>query len=293
MRPRTTIGVIGGSGLYEMEGLTCIEEVALTTPFGAPSDAYITGLLGETRLVFLPRHGRGHRLLPHEINYRANIHGMKQLGAESIISISAVGSLREEIHPGHIVLPDQFIDRTRGRQSTFFGDGVVAHVQFADPVCPVLRGALLFASQKAGAKVHSRGTYVVMEGPAFSTRAESHMYRSFGADVIGMTNLPEAKLAREAELCYATIALSTDYDCWRQGEEDVSVEAVMAIVKSNVILAQTIVRHAAQRVAGLPPRTCPCESAVKNAVMTAPDRISPQSRERLALILGRYFPSHS
>lgn len=291
MRPQKTIGVIGGSGLYEMEGLTQVEEIRLSTPFGDPSDAYVVGNLGDLRLCFLPRHGRGHRILPHEINFAANIHGMKQLGVDYILSVSAVGSLREEIHPGHIVVPDQFIDRTRERQKSFFGEGVVGHVQFADPVCGVLRGVLIEAGRSAGATLHEKGTYVVMEGPAFSTRAESHMYRSFGAHVIGMTNLPEAKLAREAEICYATIALSTDYDCWRHGEEDVSVEAVLAIIRNNVNLAKAIVKEAALRIANLPPRTCPCESAVRHAIMTAPDRITKEAYQRLSLIIGRYIPA--
>lgn len=292
-----TIGVIGGSGLYEMDGLTDIQEVALTTPFGAPSDAYISGLLRDlgVRLIFLPRHGRGHRILPHEINYRANIHGFKQLGVEHLISVSAVGSLREHIHPGHIVLPDQFIDRTKARASTFFGDGAAAHVQFGDPVCPVLHDTLVAAAQAESAgregksDVHDRGTYVVMEGPAFSTRAESFMYRAWGADVVGMTNLPEAKLAREAELCYASIALSTDYDCWHQDEEAVTVEAVVAVIHSNIKKARAIVRDAASRIAGQPARSCACQSAAKGALMTRPELVPPATRERLALILGKYL----
>ncbi len=270
-----TLGVIGGSGLYEIEGLTDIEQVSLRTPMGDPSDEYIVGRLGDVRLVFLPRHGRGHRVLPSEINYPANIHGMKQLGVEYILSVSAVGSLREQIHPGHMVLPDQFIDRTKARPATFFGHGVAGHVQFADPICRVLHGALHQAALAAGAVVHPRGTYVVMEGPAFSTRAESHMYRAWGADVVGMTNLPEAKLAREAEICYATLALSTDYDCWK-GEEDVSVEAVLSTIQANIAMARAIVRETALRVASLGPRTCPCESAVRHAIMTAPERIPPK-----------------
>lgn len=289
MRPRKTIGVIGGSGLYEMEGLTEVQEIDVMTPFGPPSDAYRVGFLDDLKLVFLPRHGRGHRVLPHEINYRANIHGLKQLGAEYVLSVSAVGSLREEIVPGHIVLVDQFIDRTRGRSATFFGGGVAAHVQFADPVCPVLHGVLVESARRAGATAHPEGTYVVIEGPAFSTRAESRLYRSWGADVIGMTNLPEAKLAREAELCYATIALSTDYDCWHESEEDVSVEAVVAILRKNVELARAILRAATLRIGELPARTCLCESAVRHAVMTSREHIPDEARRRLALILGRYL----
>jgi 5'-methylthioadenosine phosphorylase len=292
--PRKIIGVLGGSGLYEMAGLSSVREVTIETPFGAPSDAYIVGELGDVRLVFLPRHGRGHRFLPGEINYAANIHGMKQLGVEYILSVSAVGSLREHIRPGDVVLPDQFIDRTRGsRRSTFYGSGVVGHVSFADPICGTLHDVLVDVAQGErgdAAGVHTRGTYVVMEGPAFSTRAESHLYRSWGADVIGMTNLPEAKLAREAELCYATVALPTDYDCWRDEEEPVSVDAVVAVLKRNVDLARRIVRSAAERIAAMPPRTCGCASASRFAVMTAPDQIPAEAYARLELIIGRYLP---
>jgi 5'-methylthioadenosine phosphorylase len=295
-----TIGVIGGSGLYEIEGLTAIERVALDTPFGAPSDEYLTGHLGDARLVFLPRHGRGHRLAPHEINYRANIHGMKQLGVEWIISISAVGSMREEIRPGDIVICDQFFDRTRrlgGRASSFFGDGVVGHVGFADPVCHALADVLYAAAVPACAdknaregsdgKAHKGGTYVVMEGPAFSTRAESRIYRSWGVDVIGMTNLPEAKLAREAEICFATVALSTDYDCWHDTEEDVSVEAVLAIVRSNVALARDITKRAALAIPA--ERGCHCPTAAQHAIMTDRSTIPPAARERLKLLYGKYL----
>lgn len=290
MTPRKIIGVLGGSGLYEMAGLSSVREVALDTPFGAPSDAYIVGELGDVRLVFLPRHGRGHRFLPSEINYAANIHGMKQLGVEYVLSVSAVGSLREHIRPGDVVVPDQFIDRTRGRRSSFFGEGVVGHVSFADPVCAGLRKLLIESAKENGAALHERGTYVVMEGPAFSTRAESHLYRSWGAHVIGMTNLPEAKFAREAELCYATLALPTDYDCWREEEEAVSVDAVIAVLQRNVAMARDIVRLTVGKIAELPPRSCPCASAVKNALMTAPQKIPPEAYARLELIIGRYLP---
>ncbi|MCS6915372.1 MAG: S-methyl-5'-thioadenosine phosphorylase [Myxococcales bacterium] len=293
MRALTTVGVIGGSGLYQLEGLREVNEVSVETPFGPPSDAYLVGHLGDVRLVFLPRHGRGHRLLPHEINYAANIYGLKQLGATYVLSISAVGSLREHICPGHIVLPDQFIDRTRARRSTFFGDGVVAHISFADPVCPVLHALLRRAAEAAGATVHPQGSYIVIDGPAFSTRAESHMYRAWGADVVGMTNLPEARLAREAELCYATVALSTDYDCWHAGAEDVTAEAVVAILRQNVALAQSIVAEAIRRIGQLPPRTCVCESALRQAIMTAPERIPVATYERLRLLIGRYIPDPS
>ncbi|MEE4255311.1 MAG: S-methyl-5'-thioadenosine phosphorylase, partial [Desulfuromusa sp.] len=226
------IGVIGGSGLYEIEGLTDVREVKLDTPFGSPSDLYITGFLGAAKMVFLPRHGRGHRLLPSEVNYRANIYGMKTLGVENIISVSAVGSMKEEIVPGHIVIPDQFFDRTQGkRASTFFGNGVVGHVQFADPVCKDLSSILADSAQNVGATVHQGGTYVCIEGPNFSTRAESNIYRSWGVDIIGMTNLPESRLAREAEICYGTVALATDYDCWHDGHDDVAVDAILEIIK--------------------------------------------------------------
>jgi 5'-methylthioadenosine phosphorylase len=282
-----TIGVIGGSGLYEIEGLTSIEHVTLATPFGDPSDQFVVGQLGDARLVFLPRHGRGHRILPHEINFRANIWGMKKLGVEHILSVSAVGSMKEEIHPGDIVIVDQFIDRTKARQSSFFGDGIVGHVGFADPICGDLAAEVYAAAEDAGARVHRGGTYVVIDGPAFSTRAESNLYRSWGVSVIGMTNLPEAKLAREAEICYATIALSTDYDCWHATEEDVTVEAVMAIVRKNVALARRIVAGAVARIPAA--RRCGCASAAAHAVMTAPDAIPAAARERLGIILDKYW----
>jgi 5'-methylthioadenosine phosphorylase len=283
-----SIGVIGGSGLYEMEGLTGVQSVRLDTPFGAPSDDYITGELNGVRLVFLPRHGRGHRLLPSEVNYRANIYGMKQLGVERIISVSAVGSLKEAIAPGHIVIPDQFIDRTKGiRRDTFFGDGIVAHATFADPVCSCLSEILYGAAQAAGATVHKGGTYICMEGPAFSTRAESFMYLGLGASVIGMTNLTEAKLAREAEICYGIIALSTDYDCWHDAHDDVTVEAIIQIIHQNVTMAKEIIRNAVAAVqAG---RSCPCATAMQHAIITNPEVIPRETRERLAPIVGRYL----
>jgi 5'-methylthioadenosine phosphorylase len=282
------IGVIGGSGLYEMEGLTGIEHVVVDTPFGKPSDEYITGILEGVRLVFLPRHGKGHRFLPSEVNYRANIYGMKKLGVGRIISVSAVGSMKEEIVPGHIVIPDQFIDRTKGiRRDTFFGEGVVAHVQFADPVCASLSDDLHEAAKAEGATVHKGGAYVCMEGPAFSTRAESHMYRTFGVSVIGMTNLTEAKLAREAEICYGVIALSTDYDCWHDAHEDVSIEAVLSIIKSNVAMAKNIIRRTVKRVKG--ERACPCAEALKYAIISDRSVIPVETRENLALIIGKYL----
>lgn len=282
------IGVIGGSGLYEMEGLAGIERVVMDTPFGRPSDAYVTGTLEGVRMAFLPRHGKGHRLLPSEVNYRANIYGMKKLGVERIISVSAVGSMREEIAPGDIVIPDQFIDRTKGiRKDTFFGAGVVGHVQFADPVCAELSADLHEAARMAGATVHKGGTYICMEGPAFSTRAESRIYRSYGASVIGMTNLTEAKLAREAEICYGVIALSTDYDCWHDAHEDVSVEAVISIINKNVAMAKNIIRHAVGRIAT--ERRCPCREALKYAIISDTQVIPDETRENLDLLLGKYL----
>jgi 5'-methylthioadenosine phosphorylase len=281
------IGVIGGSGLYEMEGMTDVKEVTIDTPFGRPSDNYITGTLEGVRMVFLPRHGKGHRFMPSEVNYRANIYGMKKLGVTRVISVSAVGSLKEEIVPGHIVIPDQFIDRTRGiRKDTFFGNGVVGHVQFADPVCKELSDTLYKAANEAGATVHRGGTYICMEGPAFSTRAESHMYRSFGASIIGMTNLTEAKLAREAELCYGVIALSTDYDCWHDQHDDVSVDAIIAIIKSNVTMAKKIIRQAVKQISG--ERTCACPETLKYAVISDLAVAPVETMENLELIIGKY-----
>ena len=284
----TAIGVIGGSGLYEMEGLEQIERVTVETPFGAPSDEYVTGVLNGVRMVFLPRHGRGHRLLPSEVNYRANIYGMKKLGVERIISVSAVGSLKDAIAPGHIVIPDQFYDRTKGiRKDTFFGDGVVAHAGFADPVCHELSDVLFAAAGAAGATVHKGGTYVCMEGPAFSTRAESFSYLGLGASVIGMTNLTEAKLAREAELCYGIIALSTDYDCWHDSHDDVTVEAIIAIIHQNVAMAKNIIRQAVGLLSA--GRECGCASAMQYAIITDRSVIPAATKEKLAVIAGRYL----
>jgi 5'-methylthioadenosine phosphorylase len=269
-----------------MEGLAGAREVTLETPFGAPSDPYVVGTLGSQQVAFLPRHGVGHRLSPGELNYRANIHGFKQLGAGAIVSVSAVGSLREEIAPGHVVVPDQFIDRTRGRISTFFGDGCVAHVGFADPFCAPLSALVAASVREAGAVVHEGGTYVCMEGPMFSTRAESRLYRSWDASVIGMTNLQEAKLAREAEICFATIALATDYDCWRSATDDVAVTDILAVLEANVELARDAVVRIASAVAGLT-RGCECARALDHAVITAPQAIPPATRERLRLLIGR------
>lgn len=282
------IGVIGGSGLYELEGLTDIRSVRVETPFGEPSDEYITGTLNGVRMVFLPRHGRGHRFLPSEVNYRANIYGMKSLGVTRLISVSAVGSMLEEIVPGHIVIPDQFIDRTNAKRvNTFFGNGVVAHIQFADPVCAELSGNLYDAALEAGATVHKGGTYICMEGPAFSTRAESNVYRSFGVSVIGMTNIPEAKLAREAEICYGVIALATDYDCWHESHEDVSIEAVLAIIKKNAETAKAIIRKTVGRIAA--ERACPCAAALTYAIITDRPLIPEEAKKRLDIIIGKYL----
>jgi 5'-methylthioadenosine phosphorylase len=287
-----TLGVIGGSGLYELPGLDAVERTRVRTPFGDPSDEIVVGQLGGTRLLFLPRHGRGHRLLPSELPFRANVWALKSLGADCLLAVSAVGSLREEIAPGHVVVPDQFIDRTRGRQaeSTFFGRGVVAHVQFADPFCPLLAGALVEAARSAGATVHTGGTYVCMEGPAFSTRAESQLYRSWGAHVIGMTNLQEAKLAREAELCFATLALATDYDCWHVAHDDVQIEQVLEVLAANVDLARRTVAALVPRLPELFPSTsCPCPRALEHAIITDRALIPADVRRDLAPIAGRYL----
>ena len=281
------IGVIGGSGLYQMAGLEAVRRVAVETPFGKPSDKLVRGRIGALELVFLPRHGIGHRWLPTEINFRANIFAMKKLGVERIISVSAVGSLRAEIAPGHLVIPDQFIDRTTQRPSTFFGKGIVAHVSLADPFCQALSGILARAAASEGARVHEGGTYVCMEGPQFSTRAESHMYRSWGAHVIGMTNLQEAKLAREAEICFGTLALATDYDCWNEHAGDVEIENVLAVLAQNVELAQKTIRRALAALGE--PRTCSCASALKDAIITDKSRIPKKIRADLRPIIGKYL----
>ena len=282
-----TVGVIGGSGLYEIEGLQGIEEIRVDTPFGAPSDAIISGTLEGQRMLFVPRHGRGHRFTPSEVPYRANIWALKSLGADWCISLSAVGSLRGDIHPGHTVIIDQFIDRTKGRPSTFFGDGIVGHVAFGDPISPKLARVLVESSRAAGATTHVGGTYVCMEGPAFSTRAESELYRRWGASVVGMTNLPEAKLAREAEIAYATVALATDFDCWHRGHDNVSVDAVIATLTKNVALARQIIVEAARRIPETPDPVV--EGAAKYAVMTRQDLIPDDRREALGPILGKYW----
>jgi 5'-methylthioadenosine phosphorylase len=270
-----------------MEGLKKIREVEIKTPFGRPSEKFIKGNLGETELAFLPRHGKGHRWLPTEINFRANIFAMKKLGVDRIISVSAVGSLREQIAPGDIVIPDQFIDRTTQRASTFFGGGLVAHVSLADPFCQDLTEKLAASAISEGGKVHSRGTYLCMEGPQFSTRAESHLYRSWGADIIGMTNLQEAKLAREAEICFGTLALATDYDCWNQAAGDVEIESVLAVLQQNVALAQRIIGRAVTLLTDS--RGCACRSSLKDAIITERTRIPKKLRSDLRPIIGKYL----
>ena len=284
---KVQIGIIGGSGLYDMAEVTDRREVPMSTPFGDPSGPYVIGTLRGKRVAFLARHGAGHRLSPSELNFRANIFGMKQLGVEYILSASAVGSLKQEYKPLDIVIPDQFIDRTRGRISTFFGRGLVAHVGFAHPFCKILSHVAYDSGTQAGATMHKGGTYVCMEGPQFSTLAESHLYRSWGADIIGMTNLQEAKLAREAEICYTTIALVTDYDCWHPEHDHVTVEMVIANLMQNAKTAQHIIANA---VEGLPyERTCECASALKYALITRPDAIPPQVRQDLAPLVGKYL----
>jgi len=284
---KAAIGIIGGPGLYDVKEIRSLEQKKLRTPFGSPSGPYLVGTLGRRRVVFLARHGKGHRFSPSDINFRANIYGMKMLGVERIISVSAVGSLKEEIHPMDLVFPDQFIDRTTKRASSFFGTGVVAHVGMADPVCEDLRRHLDGVARAGGASVHSGGVYLNMEGPQFSTRAESNLYRSWGASVIGMTNVTEAKLAREAEICYATMALVTDYDCWHVSEEAVSVEAVLGYLRRN---AETARRVIAGAVATMPAeRTCGCGTALANAIITQPRAVTPTTRRRLGVIVRKYL----
>jgi 5'-methylthioadenosine phosphorylase len=287
LKRRAEVGIIGGSGLYAMPGFEVHEEVRLTTPFGDPSDAYIVGLLEGVEVAFLARHGRGHRLSPSELNFRANIYGMKSLGVEQILSLSAVGSLKEEHRPLDFVIPDQFFDRTRGRISTFFGDGVVAHISFADPVCPQLAELAHQSAQEIGINSKIGGTYLCMEGPAFSTRAESNLYRSWGMDVIGMTNLQEAKLAREAEICYATVAMVTDYDCWHPEHDAVTVDTVISYLNKNSANACKVVRQA---VADMPKqRSCNCGSALEFAILTDKSKIPAETRRKLSLLLDRYL----
>ena len=284
---KAKIGVIGGSGLYEIEGMTDIEEVDINTPFGKPSDTIVVGKLGGVGVAFLPRHGRGHRILPTEVPVRANIYALKSLGVEHIIGINAVGSLREEHKPGDLLIPDQLIDRTKSRVNTFFGEGVVVHIPFAEPFCPVLSRIVYQAAQEVGAAVHQGGTYVVMEGPVFSTKAESRLHRSWGANVIGMTALPEAKLAREAEICYAIIANVTDYDSWQEESEPLSIEGILSILRKNVDIAKKIIRTAVGRISEK--RDCDCASALKTAIVTAPKLIPAEQKERLDLLIGKYI----
>jgi 5'-methylthioadenosine phosphorylase len=298
------LGVLGGSGLYDLEGLDEVREHSVTTPFGAPSGPVVAGRLGDARLLFLPRHGRGHRYSPSEINYRANVHALKQLGAERVLSVSAVGSLKSGLRPGDLVLVDQFIDRTYRRATSFFGDGVVGHVGFAEPVCAELAGAVVGAARDAGFTaadpadrelasgprapvVHSGGTYVCMEGPQFSTRGESLLHRAWGADTIGMTAATEAKLCREAELCYATLALVTDFDAWHDDEAAVTVDAVVQVLLANVARARDVIRRVLPAVSGA--RTCACGQAAARAIMTAPEAIPADARERLKVLFGRYL----
>ena len=285
MKP--TIGIIGGSGLYSMPGFEAQEEVRLDTPWGAPSEVYVTGRLAGREVAFLARHGRGHRISPSELNFRANIWGMKCLGVERIISLSAVGSLKEEHHPLDFVLPDQFVDRTRGRISTYFGEGIVAHVGFSDPVCPEVARSVHEAAREAGVNAKLGGTYLCMEGPAFSTRAESELYRSWGMDVIGMTNLQEAKLAREAELCYATVAMVTDYDCWHPDHDAVTVADIIANLTKNAENAARVVAHA---VGAMPAeRHCKCGSALMHAIITDPAVAPEATRKKLEPLLAKYW----
>ena len=281
------VGVIGGSGLYEMEGLEDVQTISLTTPFGDPSDSFVVGRLEGVKMAFLPRHGKGHRIQPSSVNFRANIYGMKMLGVQWIIGVSAVGSMKELLHPGDMVIPNQYIDRTVGRPNTFFDDGVVCHIGFADPVCPHLSQILVKAGKEVGATIHKEGTYLCIEGPQFSTRAESKLYRTWGVDVIGMTNLPEAKLAREAEICYATIAFVTDYDCWHQEEEDVSVGDILRILAQSTKIAKSAIRTAVKHLPDK--RECTCATALKYALITNKKLIPEKTKKNLELIIGKYL----
>jgi 5'-methylthioadenosine phosphorylase len=281
------IGVIGGSGLYSMPGLTNAREIRLKTPFGDPSDAFMLGSLEGKRVAFLARHGHGHRILPTELNYRANIYAMKLLGVQRIISVSAVGSLLENLQPGQFLIPDQFFDNTKGRKSTFFGDGIAAHVTFDKPVCPQLSNALAEACRAASVPVHEEGTYINMEGPQFSTLAESHFYRAMKFSAVGMTNATEAKVAREAEICYSTIAMITDYDCWHPNHDSVTVEAIIATLNQNATNAQNVLRQAIKTMPA--DRTCKCANALKHAILTDPKVIPAKTKKKLAAIIGKYI----
>ncbi len=285
--PQAKIAVIGGSGLYDIEGMKDIEEVDINTPFGVTSDKIVVGKLEGVGVAFLPRHGRGHRLLPTEVPYRANIYALKSLGVERIIGINSVGSLKEEFQPNALLIPDQLIDCTRGRVSTFFGEGIAAHIPFGEPFCPSLSNVVYQAAKDAGATVHKGGTCLVMEGPAFSTRAESLLYRSWGADVIGMTALPEAKLAREAEICYAVIAGVTDYDCWRRGHDAVTAEMIISRLRQNIDTAKQIIKLAVGKVTEK--RDCDCATALSTALITSPDVMPEAQKKKLDLLIGKYL----
>ncbi|MDP2917546.1 MAG: S-methyl-5'-thioadenosine phosphorylase [Dehalococcoidia bacterium] len=285
--PQAKIGVIGGTGLYDIEGLTSIKEVDIETPFGMPSDSIVVGRLGQVGIAFLPRHGKGHRIIPTEIPSRANIYALKKLGVEHIISINSCGSFKEELKPGDMVIPDQLIDRTFARECTFFGEGVVAHIPFAEPFCPALSQVLYEAAKEVGATVHPKGTYVAMEGPAFSTRAESRLHRSWGADIIGMTASPEAKLAREAEICYASIACVTDYDSWMERSEAVTVDTIISCMRRNIDLAKKIIKLAVTRLPEK--RDCGCASALKTAIVTAPAVMTLEQKKKFNLLIGKYI----
>lgn len=284
---KAKIGVIGGSGLYDIAGMTAIKEVDINTPFGKPSDTIVTGKLGGVGIAFLPRHGKGHRILPTEVPSRANIYALKSLGVEHIIAVCSAGSFKKEIEPGHLLIPDQLIDRTRNRINTFFGEGIVVHVPFADPFCPELSKVLYDSATAVGATVHPKGNFVVMEGPAFSTRAESRLYRSWGADLIGMTALPEAKLAREAEICYAIIGCVTDYDSWWQPGKPVTVDVILDTMHRNVDTAKNIIKLAVSRIAEK--RDCVCATALETAIVTAAERIPPEQKRKLDLLIGKYI----
>ncbi|MFH0769398.1 MAG: S-methyl-5'-thioadenosine phosphorylase [Chloroflexota bacterium] len=284
---KAKIGVIGGTGLYDIEGMTDIKEVNVTTPFGKPSDAITIGKLEGVGIAFLPRHGKGHRIMPTELPARANIYALKSLGVEHIIAINSAGSFKQELKPGDLLIPDQLIDRTRNRVNTFFGEGIVAHIPFAEPFCPALSKILYESAKKAGATVHPRGTMVVMEGPAFSTRAESRLYRSWGADIIGMTALPEAKLAREAEICYAIIGCITDYDSWMERSEPVTIDVILDTLRKNVDTSKKIIKLAVSRIPEK--RKCECATVLETAIVTAPDLIPAETKKKLKLIAGKYI----
>ncbi len=285
--PQAEVGIMGGTGLYQIEGLTDMAEVSVDTPFGKPSDAIVVGRLGGVGVAFLPRHGKGHRILPGELPSRANIYAMKSLGVEHIVAICSAGSFKEDIKPGHLLIPDQLIDRTHGRRSTFFGDGIVAHIGFAEPFCQRLGRLLYQSARDAGATVHGHGTMVVMEGPAFSTRAESRLHASWGADIIGMTALPEAKLAREAEICYSVLGCVTDYDSWHEQREAVTVQAVLDTLRQNVETSKEIIRLVVGRLGGK--RDCECPIALSNAIVTAPSSIPDEQKKKLSLLIGKYI----